>query len=394
VLFVTFFPHLIAGPILHHREIMPQFASDSTYRFKSENLSAGLTLFAFGLFKKVIFADTIAPWAEDGFAHTAGIQCIEAWSVALAYSMQLYFDFSGYSDMAIGLGIMFGVKLPLNFNSPYKSKGIIEFWQRWHMTLTRYLTLLLYNPISLWVAMRRQKKGLSSGRQAAATPLGFASMVIFPTMTTMLLAGIWHGAGLQFVIYGVLHGTYLSINHAWRIFFPPTAHAVVRPLVRRIWSGFWPVALTYLAVLVTQIVFRADSAGDAFAVLAGMIGVHGSGFPLPLPLNDVQYLGVAQHYFMDHRFFEVATRDAYNTLTLPLATNLLTAFGLMVVAFGAPNVYQIMGQWSPALTKVHSTLKGLVLWRPSMAWATGCGVLLFWSSTRLEHAARFLYFQF
>ena len=394
VLFVTFFPHLIAGPILHHREIMPQFANDATYRFKSEHLAAGLTLFAFGLFKKVIFADTIAPWAEDGFAHTAGIQCIQAWSVALAYSMQLYFDFSGYSDMAIALGIMFGVKLPLNFNSPYKSSAIIEFWQRWHMTLTRYLTLLLYNPISLWVARRRQKKGQSSGRQAATTPGGFTSMVVFPTLTTMLLAGIWHGAGLQFVIYGVLHGTFLSVNHAWRIFFPLVTKPVFRPWLRRMWSGFWPVALTYLAVLVTQIFFRADNTRDALALLAGMSGAHGSGFPLPFPLNNVQYLGAAQSWFLDHRIFVIGPREAYNTLTLALATNLLIVLGLAVIAFGAPNVYQIMDKYSPALTKVHSTLKGALLWRPSLPWALLSGLLLFWASLRFDHAARFLYFQF
>ena len=142
-LFVTFFPHLIAGPILHHREIMPQFADDATYRLNGAKLTAGFTLFVLGLVKKVVFADSIAHYADMGFDHTAQLAVLGSWSTALAYSMELYFDFSGYSDMAVGLGAMFGVSLPINFNSPYKSTGVIDFWQRWHMTLTRYLTLLL-----------------------------------------------------------------------------------------------------------------------------------------------------------------------------------------------------------------------------------------------------------
>lgn len=394
VLFVTFFPHLIAGPILHHREIMPQFADEATYRFKSENLAAGLTLFAFGLFKKVVLADSIAPWAEQGFAHPVATPMLESWSYVLAYSMQLYFDFSAYSDMAIALGILFGVKLPLNFNSPYKARGIIDFWQRWHMTLTRYLTLLLYNPISLWVASRRQRQGKPSGRKAAATPSGFGSMVVFPTLTTMLLAGVWHGAGLQFAIFGALHGVYLSINHAWRMFGPPPADPAAQSRLARHWSGFWPVALTYLGILVTQVFFRADNTRDALTLLAGMASLNGTGLPLPIPLNDVPYLGPAQHWFLDHAIFVVAPRDAYNALTLPMANYLLLGLGLAVIAFGAPNVYQIMGQWSPALTQVHSKLKSALLWRPTLPWALGCSALMFWASTRMDHAARFLYFQF
>jgi alginate O-acetyltransferase complex protein AlgI len=361
ILFVTFFPHLIAGPILHHREIMPQFANPATYRFKAENLAIGLALFAFGLFKKVGLADSISPWAELGFLHPEGTAFIQSWSVALAYSMQLYFDFSGYSDMAIALGIMFGVKLPLNFNSPYKASSIIDFWQRWHMTLTRYLTLLLYNPIALWGARRRQAKGQPSGQKAASTASGFRSMIVFPTMVTMLLAGVWHGAGLQFFIFGALHGAYLCVNHAWRIFMPPT-------LPSRPWSRFWPVAVTYLAVLVAEIFFRARSAGDALALLAGMLGVNGG--------------GVWPAFFTS------------NSDALRLAHNLALGLGLAVIAFCAPNVYQIMGQWSPALTKVRSTLRVSLQWQPTFGWAMVGGLLLFLASLRFDQKAVFLYFQF
>jgi D-alanyl-lipoteichoic acid acyltransferase DltB (MBOAT superfamily) len=365
VLFVTFFPHLIAGPILHNREIMPQFADPRIYVFKAANLAAGLALFAFGLFKKVVFADSIAPWAELGFMHTQGMPWLQSWSVALGYSMQLYFDFSGYSDMAIGLGIMFGVKLPLNFNSPYKASSIIDFWQRWHMTLTRYLTLLIYNPISLWIARRRKAQGLGTGRDAAASPGGFVSMIAFPTMVTMLIAGVWHGAGFTYFVFGALHGTYLCINHAWRLAFPPRPRGEVAPsrtVLMRVWCVFWPVALTYLAVLVTEIFFRAASVSDALALLRGMLGLNGGAPSLPL---------------------DAKLRD-----------NLLLGVGLAIIAFGAPNAYQIMNEWSPTLTKVRSTLRSVWQWRPNLGWAMVGGLLLFVASQRFDQSAVFLYFQF
>ncbi len=394
LLFVTFFPHLIAGPILHHREIMPQFADSATYRFKAANLASGVTLFAFGLAKKVLLADRIAPWAEQGFGHAAGMPFVQSWSVCLAYSMQLYFDFSGYSDMAIGLGIMFGVRLPLNFNSPYKSSSVIEFWQRWHMTLTRYLTLLLYNPMSLAVNRWRQSRGLPTGRQAAATLAGFGSMLAFPTITTMLIAGVWHGAGFQFIIYGLLFGTYLCVNHAWRIWFPPASRQVARSTTGGLWQAFWPVALTYLAVLVTQVFFRADDASDAVQLVAGMAGMHGSGLPFAIPLNDLRFFGPTGPWLLDHGWIRVAAREIYNTMTLPLAKNLTLALCLAAIAFAAPNVYQIMGDWSPALNKVKASTTWSLRWAPTWPWAILTGGLLFAACLRFDHPARFLYFQF
>ncbi len=206
VLFVTFFPHLIAGPILHHREMMPQFADLSIYKLKLPNLAIGLTLFTVGLAKKVMIADSLSPFVERAFSHSAGLDLISSWMGALSFSLQLYFDFSGYSDMALGLGVMFGVRLPQNFNSPFKSKSIIEFWQRFHMTLTRYLTLFLYSPIGLWVRRKRLARNLPVNNKALSTAGGFASMVAFPTLLTMFFAGVWHGAGFNFVIFGTLHG--------------------------------------------------------------------------------------------------------------------------------------------------------------------------------------------
>jgi alginate O-acetyltransferase complex protein AlgI len=359
VLFVTFFPHLIAGPILHHREMMPQFADDDTYRLRVENIAVGLTLFTVGLFKKVILADSIAPWAEIGFADLQHIYLVQAWSVALAYSMQLYFDFSGYSDMAIGLGIMFAIRLPLNFNSPYKSMSIIDFWQRWHITLTRYLTLLVYNPLALWVARHRQQAGQTMNRQAAATPWGFTSMIAFPTLATTLLAGIWHGAALQFLCYGALHGVYLCVNQVWRIFHKP----FVAPSPLRtgaLYSIVWRVVLTYCSVLLAEVVFRAKSPSDAAILIQGMFGFHGAEFPLPIPL-------------------------VYHCA-------LVLALG--IVAFGCPNVYQMLNRWSPALTKVRPTRWLVLAWRPTWLSAAGIGTLLAAAALNSERATEFLYFQF
>ncbi len=393
VLFVTFFPHLIAGPILHHREIMPQFSNEETYRFRSDYFASGLTLFCFGMIKKVLLADSLAPWAEAGFAHVAGTPMLQAWSVVLAYSMQLYFDFSGYSDMAVGLGSLFGVKLPLNFNSPYKSASIIEFWQRWHMTLTRYLTLLLYNPVSLAIVRRRQKAGLPTGRQAAETLSGFSSMVVFPTLFTMFLAGLWHGAGLQYIVYGVLHGFYLSVNHAWRLFRPPSVLAKLKGFAH-VWGVTWRVVLTYLAVLVAQIFFRAESTGDAMELLAATIGLHGSGLPLIIPLGNVHYLGPLRDLLLNHHIVAVGLRSAYNERTLTLVTNFGWIFGLGAIAFFAPNVYQLLDKASPALAKVQPMQRRWLVWRPSLAWALLTGGLLFFAAQHFNHTARFLYFQF
>ncbi|WP_336602154.1 MBOAT family O-acyltransferase [Paraburkholderia bengalensis] len=173
VQFVTFFPHLIAGPILHHKEMMTQFAQPQTYGLRAENLSIGAFVFTLGLAKKVLFADTIAPYADAGFAAPHALQWLAAWGTCLAYALQLYFDFSGYSDMAVGLAKMFGVRFPLNFHSPFKAASIIDFWQRWHMTLTRYLTAYLYYPLAMRINRRARRAACPSGgsrsaRQAAS----------------------------------------------------------------------------------------------------------------------------------------------------------------------------------------------------------------------------------
>jgi len=351
-LFVTFFPHLIAGPILHHKEMMPQFADPGVFKWNSENISVGMTLFIIGLAKKVLLADNLAPFADSGFHDPAHIGAATAWLSVLCYAMQLYFDFSGYSDMAIGISKMFGIRFPLNFNSPYKSRSIIEFWQRWHMTLTRYLNLYLYNPVALWSMRRRAAKGLPYGPQANKTASGFSSAIVVPVFFTMGLAGIWHGAGLQFLIYGLLHATYLTINHAWRIFGPKKS--LPKSLID---SVIWKVPLTFLAINVGWIFFRANSLGDAFEMLAAMIGLHPA---VPSPLQP-----------------------PWRLLAISFA-----------IAWLMPNSQQIMADFHPALTKVEPFWSNRVSWRPNFLWAVVISGLFVVCTTQIDNPTRFLYFQF
>ena len=154
---------------------------------------------------------------------------VTAWYAVIAYSLQLYFDFSGYSDMAIGLARMFNIRFPLNFNSPYKSTTVIDYWQRFHMTLTRFITMYIYSPMALWITRWRGAHGLDNSRKASATPGGFLSLVAAPTLVTMGLAGVWHGAGSRYLIFGLLHGFYIVVNHATRIYFPAPKKPPPRP---------------------------------------------------------------------------------------------------------------------------------------------------------------------
>lgn len=264
-LFVTFFPQLIAGPIVHHKELLPQFIKDSLYKVDHRNFSEGLTIFFLGLFKKVCLADGLAVYATPTFSaveHGAVISFFEGWAAALAYTFQLYFDFSGYSDMAIGIARMFNVQLPLNFNSPYKSLNITEFWRRWHMTLSRFLRDYLYIP-------------LGGNRKGEARH--FANVMI-----VMLLGGLWHGAGWTFVAWGLLHGIYLTINHAWHLL-----RVAILPNVNgtnALGRGFSRI-FTFLAIVIGWVIFRAESLGGGTIILKGMMGMNG--FILPAQIANI-----------------------------------------------------------------------------------------------------------
>ena len=249
-LFVTYFPHLVAGPVLHHAQMMPQFANPAIYRFNISNLVGGLVFFAIGLFKKIVLADGISPYADAVFkpADAGSVpDFAEAWLGALAYTAQLYFDFSGYSDMAVGLSWMFNVSLPFNFNSPYKAGNISEFWRRWHISLSTFLRDYLY------IALGGNRHG------AVRRYVNLAA--------TMVLGGLWHGASWSFVVWGALHGSYLMVHHGFRAACGAALYA--RLQASRSWCGLaW--ALTLLAVVVAWVVFRAESLAGAMRVLRAM----------------------------------------------------------------------------------------------------------------------------
>jgi alginate O-acetyltransferase complex protein AlgI len=342
-LFVTFFPHLLAGPVLHHAEVMPQFAHARSLRFDPENFAVGLTIFAIGLFKKVVLADGIAEFATpvfDAAGKGATLSFLAAWGGALSYTFQLYFDFSGYSDMAIGLARLFGIVFPANFNSPYKAASIIDFWRRWHMTLSRFLRDYLYIP-------------LGGGR---CHPLRRHANV----MATMLLGGLWHGAGWTFVIWGGLHGLYLVLNHGWRAvrerWFPRYAlpPAPARALAQ---------LLTFVAVVVAWVFFRSESLAAAQAMLEGMAGLNG------ISKADPYYYGA------------------------PELKGLLAMF---VIAWGLPNAQQLLHRHRPVLATYAEDIPspGRLSWRPSAAWALLTAALLITAAVNLTHVSEFLYYQF
>lgn len=365
--FVTFFPHLIAGPIIHPREIMPQL--DSGLRsLRSDDMALGLSWFIMGLAKKVLIADRIAPLADVLFAHPANFGLVATWLGTLCYAMQLYFDFSGYSDMALGLARMFSIEFPLNFDSPYKAANILDYWQRWHMTLTRYVGEYLYTPILRSVNSRRMDAGKKVNRKAQATIDGFTSMVFFPIMASMFVVGVWHGAGIQFLIFGMLHGFYLVINHLWRL-LTPKGHALHERLPIPA-----AVLITFLGVLVAQVFFRANGVHDACYVLGTMIGAHGLG--PSLESNSLRGQIPSTSFFLTKTTTAIAANAAY-----------------FLIVWGMPNTQEILGQLSRDTIRLPSLLPRL-LWRPTALWSLSLMVLFCIAILMLDAGTRFLYFQF
>ncbi|WP_433970886.1 MBOAT family O-acyltransferase [Tunturiibacter lichenicola] len=366
--FVTFFPHLIAGPIIHPREIMPQLEGDRLGSLRSDDMALGLSWFILGLGKKVLIADRIAPLADVLYAHPTSFGLTGTWLGVICYSMQLYFDFSGYSDMALGLARMFSIEFPINFDSPYKAPSIIEFWQRWHMTLSRYIAEYLYTPILQMVNSRRMDAGKKVSRKAQATLEGFVQMIFFPTMTAMFIAGIWHGAGAQFLIFGLLHGVYLVVNHAWRLLTPKGSSL----------HGKLPVPLsilgTFLCVVVSLIFFRASGVRDAVYILGTMVGVHGVG-----PV------------FNSNPLLQEIPRTSVFLTKISTATVAIAA--CFVIVWGIPNTQEILGQLKRDTVRLSSLLPRL-MWRPTAAWSFVLMVLFGLSLLMLDTSTRFLYFQF
>ncbi len=371
-LFVSFFPRVVAGPILRFQEIVPQLRRQDRAPAIADQLMVGLTIFFIGLAKKTILADGIAPYATSMFhtaEHGASLDFFAAWAGALAYTCQLYFDFSGYSDMAIGAARCFGIRFPMNFFSPYKSTSIIEFWRRWHITLSRFLRDYLYI-------------GLGGNRRG--TTRRYLNL-----MLTMLLGGLWHGANWTFVLWGGLHGCYLMINHAW---VAAADRVALLARFRRSHAGAatgW--VLTFLAVVVGWVFFRSPDLRTALHILDGMIG--GNGFVLPA--------GLAYALEPVHKVVAAlgVTFDVDRSGT-EFVKGYLWIGALLTIAFLAPNTQQLMRDWDPVLDLPQpgrEPAAGLALqliWRPSRGWALAIGSLALVGTIAITRVSEFLYWQF
>jgi len=320
LLFVTFFPHLVAGPILNHKSILPQIDSRGFGRPGAQEIYTALIFFSIGLFKKTIIADSLAPQVQIVFKAIPHLDFIDAWVGALLYTFQLYYDFSGYSEMAVGLALLINVRIPMNFNSPYKSTSIVEFWRRWHISLSNFLRDYLYIPL---------------GGNRFGTRRRYQNL-----LTTMVLGGLWHGAGWTFLAWGTLHGLGLALNHAWRGtgLRLPTAIA-------------WP--LTFVFVVVAWVFFRAPDLGSALSMLSTMAGLNG--LPSLTAIASGQALSPA--------------------LMSPIWLMWVAALALWTAT--APNTQEI------ALAE-----------QPRPAFAVACGALLAAAVLGLDQPTDFLYFQF
>lgn len=363
-LFVTFFPQLVAGPIVHHKEMMPQFEPDKVRdQNVIQNLQVGTTIIFIGLFKKVILADNLALISDPLFARAEQgipLSFSEAWIAVTAFTGQIYFDFSGYTDIAIGSARLFGIKLPENFFSPYKARNIIEFWRRWHITLSRFLRDYLY---------------ISLGGNRSGKAKRYRNLLL-----TMLLGGLWHGAHWNFVIWGALHGLYLVINHFWHFLFPSTKNR----------SPSWSVAVavmshttTLLAVMVAWVFFRAETTGGAMNVLSAMTHVSHTAI-------DSAYLqGV---YALQPGFDLLARAVPFENSAVILLTFLCTALAICVVA---PNTQQFMANYEPALVITRwEKPRSRFLWKPSVGFSIAIAAMAFLAVLGIGSTSEFIYFQF
>lgn len=346
VLFIAFFPQLIAGPIVTPSEMLPQLRRKKDWTLRADYFALGFFLFSAGLFKKVVLIDPYVPYIDIVFAHAAAgnpVGLLDAWTGALGYTFQIYLDFSGYSDMAIGLALMFGLKLPLNFFSPYKAASIREFWRRWHMTLGRFLQRYLYIPLG------------GSHNGALRTSLAL--------MATMLLGGLWHGAGWQFIVWGGLHGLMLVVNHLWGAW---REQNWLLSFVSGHWLyRFFMVAITFLALTVTWVFFRAESVASALNIVAGMFG-----------LNDVSSIGSS-------------TKGIFPAFPVYLA-----------FVWFFPNTVQIMRRFPVALSvpqfsaAMRRNQQWTIRFRLTWFWVLTSVMLFLASWFSMSNLSPFIYFQF
>ncbi|MBU2676969.1 MAG: MBOAT family protein [Gammaproteobacteria bacterium] len=368
-LFVCFFPQLIAGPIVHHKEMLPQFAGLESSVPKVRNFAIGLSIFAIGLFKKTVMADSLSAYVGPVYDDPSVLPSLDffrAWGSTLAYTFQLYFDFSGYSDMAIGAARLFGIRLPVNFFSPYKAFNIVEFWRRWHITLSRFLRDYLY------IAMGGNRHGKVRR---------YGNLFL-----TMLLGGLWHGAGWTFVLWGALHGGYLVVNHAWRRVLEVTGLNYDDRILYR--QASWLV--TFLAVVVGWVYFRAPNLEQANGILLAMLGANGAELPAGI---SARLGGLADVATMLGIGVGLGSGTSF-------VGNWLWVLVAGIAAVSLPNVAQLFHSVEPVIYEDKKSfvryldLPGQIVWRQSPSWAVISAVLLVLGVLTLTQVSEFLYFQF
>jgi alginate O-acetyltransferase complex protein AlgI len=337
--FALFFPRTIAGPIVHYNEVMPQLLQSRPRRF-AEDAMVAICLLSIGLFKKCVISDGVTqfvPYAFDPEPAFIGTQptLVYAWTGVLAYVLELYFDFSGYSDMALGAARLFGVRLPMNFNSPLKATSVVDYWSRWHITLTRFLTWNVYVPLVSRLTHARVASHKEILRGAHSAPGAIAMLLGVPTAITMLISGMWHGTGWHFVVWGLLHGVYLIVNQTWRLLRPrfwtdqTSYERIMRPV------GF---VLTFTCVAVALVFFRAQSVAQALSILSAMGGLNGIA---PYPYQILHRVGLSFDW----------------TIIWPPLIGLKWILPLLAAAWLLPNSLELLSRFGPALDFPPATNK-------------------------------------
>ncbi len=379
-LFVSFFPQLIAGPIVHYNEIVPQLDDRKIFKFKAEDLAVGLTIFTLGLFKKTVFADGVSDFANPVFqaaAQGTDLTFFESWLGAFAFQLQIYFDFSAYSDMAIGSARLFGILLPLNFNSPYKSSNISQFWNRNHMTLTRFLRDYLSKPT--FSVLRFLPLG--DKRHSRQRQLYLSSIVI------MVASGIWHGSGWTFVVWGLINGVYLALYQIWRDVRKTLGKKFARPTRAEELLGN---LIMLVAAVISLVFFRAQTFKDAIAMLKPMLGSDGISLPGSLE-KVVGFLGAVGIQFKG------TVTPGFSSLTA-----LVWVVGLLAIIWFAPSTQQWLQEYKPALDydpllSSPSPIDRLwkrVQWKPTPLWGAIVAAIAIVAVISIRPQSEFLYFQF
>lgn len=360
-MFVSFFPHLIAGPIVRWSELGPQLVDKLRYRLNWDNIALGLTIFCLGLTKKVLFADKLASHVApvfDAAASGVPVTAVAAWGASVAYSLQLYFDFSGYSDMAIGLGLLFNFRLPLNFAAPFRATSIIDLWRRWHITLSRFLRDFVYVPLG----------GSSAGPFRRALNL----------FTTMVIGGLWHGANWTFIAWGAFHGILLTVNHLWR-----TWRGLRRPTFLGSLVGW---ALTFTAFVIGMTFFRSADIYSAGRLIQAMAGFGHAPRDAPL-IVDADFWAIEKGIVT-----EAFVREWFGSHWTLVGTTM--TLGVLIVALSLPDTMEFVNYREGEPHSAWRRSWGPLVWSPSFVWAMAILALFMVVFANLGSFSEFLYYQF